>query len=100
MLKYLALLILLMLIPSVNAIEYQTICLSNTTLSQYANFTSCERTSTMENCTYYNFSQIVPCNYGCDSVTSKCKDAPYITYLEIIAVIIIVILILAWVIKR
>ena len=72
--RIIPIILLILLLPIVNAIEYRKICLNNETLSIFSNFTVCEN----NNCTDYNYTEIKVCEFGCDnSSTHVCNPSPY-----------------------
>ena len=74
--KLLIPLMILLLLPFSNAIGYENICIDNTTLEKFMNFTSCEGNT----CTIYNFTQYVSCEFGCDNVTHNCRQPKIVEY--------------------
>lgn len=69
-------LIFLTIVSSVTALQYRNICSNNQTLNKFMNFTACET----GNCTIYNFSQDVQCEFGCDNVTNSCRQSTITEY--------------------
>jgi hypothetical protein len=65
-------LILLLSIPFINALTWETECNDTQKLRYYMTFSTCEN----NNCTSYNITQYRNCTFGCDSVTNICSPSP------------------------
>lgn len=72
--KLILLLMILFLLPICNALDYRNHCDNSSYLRKTMEFTSCEG----NNCTDYNFTQLIQCEFGCDnSSTHQCNPSPY-----------------------
>ena len=98
-LKIIAIMIILLCLPFVNALDYLNSCDDNETLRKTMTFQACESS----NCTTYNFTQLLNCKFGCDNIsTHQCNPSPYswnLNFLIIFGVILIA-LIFLFIIKR
>lgn len=88
MLKLITLLSILLLLPIVNALDYKNHCDNTSFLRKTMEFTSCEG----NNCTDYNFTQLVECEFGCDNVTHNCRKAQIYEYAEFFGATIFIII--------
>lgn len=80
---------ILLFLPITSALDYRNTCDDNATLRKFMNFTSCEG----NNCTNYNNTQLIECQFGCDNVTHVCRKAKIYEYGEFfIGIMIIMIL--------
>jgi hypothetical protein len=95
MYKLIPIVLTVLFIPSVMALQYKDVCLSNQTLNKFMNFTACENVT----CIDYNYTQNIDCPYGCDTSTNKCNDNPITQYLLIGLILLIIVVIIIIIIK-
>jgi hypothetical protein len=86
---------LLLLLPSVYALEYRDVCSSNITLKKFMNFTACENVT----CVNYNFTQNIDCPYGCDTTTNVCNQSPISQYLLVGVIIMLLVFVVVVLVK-
>jgi len=95
MLKIITLLSILLLLPICNALDYKNHCDNTSYLRKTMEFTSCEG----NNCTDYNFTQLIECEFGCDNVTHNCRQPKITEYSWYFGGLIVVMIILGLVYK-
>lgn len=93
--KKLLVLLVLLLIPTVMALETTQKCLNSTHLETITKWTQCDTT-----CEDNNITQVINCTHGCDSIDEDCKIAPYKVNLYVVGGIFILIIGLAVALKR
>jgi len=94
--KWVAIIPLFLLIPNIMAIQSTQECLNSTHLKTRLEWTKCDTT-----CQDYNITQTaVRCPYGCDTVDEECKEPEWKTNLYIIGIVIVIMIIIVWVLKR
>ena len=97
--KIIIFIIILLMLPFVNALDYLNLCDNTSYLKKTLEFTACSGV----NCTVYNFTQYVNCGFGCDNATDTCRESPikeYTNYFLAIVGILIIIGVLAYLYKK
>lgn len=74
---------------------YNKTCINNMTLGLYAGWTECDDGT----CVDKNYSQSLPCVYGCDSIALDCSPPQINQYSLYFAVIIVVLIAVGILIK-
>jgi len=87
---------LILSVPLISAQEIVQRCLNSSYLETKIEWVECDST-----CESKNWTQpAINCTYGCDPVDEECKEPPYKINLYIIAIIGVIIIVMAIILKK